>query len=119
MNNIHSSGVLGWIEQADVPLVHTQPREPAVVASGSQDGATVGVEFDGSDGLVSEDEVGEQSTTGSGKEVKRSHVMVYPKYPPSPLLPSSPSPPAQCSRPSGRLGLELELVPRRGRCRLG
>lgn len=60
--------------------MHFESWEPTVCGSGAQDGTAIGIEFDGPDGGVTEDAVGQESAAGSGKEVKRSHVMVDPEY---------------------------------------
>ena len=67
MDAIHASGVAGWIEQPDVSLVHVQAGEPAISGSFSQDLAGVGFPLHSNNWRVSEDEVGEQSATGSGE----------------------------------------------------
>lgn len=59
MDAIHSSRVFGWIEQPNVALMHSQAGEPSFGRSLAEDGAAIGVEFDGSNWNVSEDEVGE------------------------------------------------------------
>jgi hypothetical protein len=74
MDAIHSARVFGWIEQPNVSLMHSQPGEPSVVGSLSQDLAGVSVPLDSGNWRVSEDEVGEQSAAGSGKEVQGAHA---------------------------------------------
>jgi len=54
---IHSAGVVGWIEQPNVSLVHVQPWEPSIGGSITQDLAGVGVPLDGGNGRVPENEV--------------------------------------------------------------
>ena len=73
MDAIHAPGVFGWIEQPDVDFVHVQVVEPSVIGARSQHSAAMPVVFDGSNGVVSKDEVGEQSDAGSGKQVQGSH----------------------------------------------
>ena len=48
--------------------------EPSVIASGSQHVAAIGIVFDGADGGMAEDEIGEESAASASEEVKRSHV---------------------------------------------
>jgi hypothetical protein len=67
MDAIHSASPLGWIKQPHVSLVHVQAGEPAVLGSLAQDGAGVGVPLDGADGLMSKNEVCEQTPPGSGE----------------------------------------------------
>lgn len=67
MNAVHASGVFGWIEHPNVSLVHVQAGEPSVCGALSQDLACVGIPFDGDDGLVSKDEVGEQSASSASE----------------------------------------------------
>jgi len=69
MNNVHASGVLGWIEQANVPFMHSQAGEPSVCGSFSQDLAGVGIPFNSDNWSVAENEVGEQAAAVAGKEV--------------------------------------------------
>lgn len=73
MQAIHSAGVAGWIEQPNVSLVHAQTGEPSIGSALAQDSAAVGIKLNCSDWDVSEDEVGEQSAAGTGKEVKGAH----------------------------------------------
>ena len=67
MDAIHSSRIFGWIEQPNVAFVHMQVGEPAVCGSLAQDVAAVSIPLDGHNGSVSEDEISEQSATGSGE----------------------------------------------------
>jgi hypothetical protein len=67
---IHASGVVGWIEQPDVLLVHAQVWEPSVGGALSKDGATVGIDLDGADRSMPEDAVCEQSASSSGEEMQ-------------------------------------------------
>ena len=67
MNAVHFSGVLGWIEQADIPFMHSQTWEPSVCCSFSEDLAGVGIPLNSDNWCVSEDEVGKESTAVSGK----------------------------------------------------
>ena len=69
MQAIHSSLVLGWIEQPNVSLVHAQAGEPSIGGTFSEDSAAVGVKFNCSDGGVAEDEVTKKSPTGAGEEM--------------------------------------------------
>jgi hypothetical protein len=50
-----------------------QTGEPSVIGSFAQDFAGVGFPFNGHNGSVSEDEIGKQSATDSGKQVHGSH----------------------------------------------
>jgi hypothetical protein len=70
MQAIHSAGVPGWIEHPHVSFVHVQTGEPCLGGSLAQDGAAVGIPLDGADGLMAEDEVGEESAAGAGEEVE-------------------------------------------------
>lgn len=78
MQAIHSAGVVGWIEQPNVSLVHAQAGEPSVGGALSQDSAAVWIKFNCSDWGVPEDDIGEQSASGTSKEVERSHIMFQP-----------------------------------------
>jgi hypothetical protein len=67
MNAVHASGVLGWIKQADISFPHPQAGEPSVCGSFAQDFAGVGFPLNSDNWLVSENEVGKQSTADSGE----------------------------------------------------
>jgi len=67
MDCVHASGVVGWIEQPDISLVHVQAGEPSFCGALPQDLAGVGFPLNSDNWSVSEDEVGEQPATGSGK----------------------------------------------------
>jgi len=74
MNAVHDSGVLGWIEQSNVPFPHSQAGKPSFGCSFSQDSAGVWLPLHSDNWPVSQDEVGEESSTDAGKEVHGSHI---------------------------------------------
>jgi len=58
--------------------MHFESWEPTGCGSGPQNFTAIGVDFDGPDGGMAEDAVCQESAAGSGKEVKRSHVIAPP-----------------------------------------
>lgn len=73
MDAVHDSGVLGWIEQSDVPLPHVQAWEPSLCGSFSQDSAGVWLPLNSDNWRVSEDEVSKEPSADASKEVHGSH----------------------------------------------
>ena len=69
MDNVHDSGVFGWIEHPNISFVHMQPWKPSFGCSLAQRPAGVLVPLDCNDGPVPEDEIGEEPTSGAGKQV--------------------------------------------------
>jgi hypothetical protein len=67
MDAIHLSGVLGWIEQSDVPFPHSQVWEPTFGGSLSQDFAGVWLPLNSDNWPVPKDEVGKESTPDSSE----------------------------------------------------
>jgi hypothetical protein len=59
MNNVHDSGVLGWIEQSNVPFPHSQSGEPSICCAFSEDLAGISIPLNSDNWLVPEDEIGE------------------------------------------------------------
>jgi hypothetical protein len=57
MNAVHDSGVLGWIEQADIPFMHSQAGEPSVCCSFSEDLASISIPLNSSNWSVAKNEV--------------------------------------------------------------
>lgn len=76
MDAIHASGVVGWIEQPNVSLVHVQAGEPAIGGALSQDLACVGAPLNSDNWRVSEDAVGKQSATAAGEQMASSHSVI-------------------------------------------
>jgi hypothetical protein len=64
---IHSARPLGWIPQPHVSFVHVQVGEPSLVSSLPENGAAAGIDLDGADWLVSEDEVRKEPTSYPGE----------------------------------------------------
>ena len=69
MDAIHSAGVLGWIEQPNVPFPHSQAGEPPFGGSFSKDLAGVWLPLNSDNWPVPENEVCKQSTADSGEKV--------------------------------------------------
>jgi hypothetical protein len=67
MDAVHDSGVLGWIEQSNVPFPHMQTGEPSFGGSFSQDLAGVWLQLNSDNWPVSEDEIGQESPADSGE----------------------------------------------------
>ena len=67
MDAIHFSGVLGWIEQSNVPFPHVQSWEPSFFCSFAQDLAGVWLPLNSDNWTVSKDEVCKQSTSNPGE----------------------------------------------------
>ncbi len=67
MEAIHAARVFGWIEQPNVSLVHVQAGKPSLGGSFTQDLAAVSVPLNSGNWRVSEDEIGEESASGSGE----------------------------------------------------
>jgi hypothetical protein len=64
------------MEHPNVSLEHLQVREPPLGGSFSEDLATVGVPFDGADGLMPENKVCEESSASSGEEMERLDLFI-------------------------------------------
>jgi hypothetical protein len=58
MNDVHDSGVLGWIKQADIPFMHSQAGKPSVCRSFSKDLAGISIPLNSGNWSVAENEVG-------------------------------------------------------------
>jgi hypothetical protein len=65
MNDVHDSGVLGWIKQSNVPFPHSQAWKPSVCCSFSEDLAGIFVPFHSDNWGVSKDFVGKEATSMS------------------------------------------------------
>ncbi len=70
---IHSSRVVGWIEQPNVSLVHVQAGKPSLCGSLPEDLAAVSVPLNSGNWRVSKDEIGKQSAACSSEQVESSH----------------------------------------------
>jgi len=57
MNAVHDSGVLGWVEQSNVPFPHVQAGKPSVCCAFSEDLAGISIPLNSDNWLVSENEV--------------------------------------------------------------
>jgi hypothetical protein len=91
MDAIHFSFPVGCVEHPNVSLEHLQVWEPSFGGSFPEDLATVGVPFDGADGIMSENKVGEESTAGPGEQMERSHfISTYPRTSRGTLLQGEP-----------------------------
>jgi TPP-dependent trihydroxycyclohexane-1,2-dione (THcHDO) dehydratase len=75
MNNVHDSGVFGWIKQADVPFMHSQAGKPSVCGSFSQDLAGISIPLNSGNWSVSENEVCKQSASVAGEKVHGSEFI--------------------------------------------
>jgi hypothetical protein len=73
MDDVHSAGVFGWIEQPNVTLVHMQVWEPTTCGSLLQDLAGVLIPLNSNDWFVSEDKIGKQAASDAGKNVHCLH----------------------------------------------
>jgi hypothetical protein len=58
MNDVHASGVLGWVEQSNVPFPHSQAWKPSVCGSFSEDLAGISIPLNSDNWSVAENEVG-------------------------------------------------------------
>jgi hypothetical protein len=67
MDAIHSAGVLGWIEQSDIPFPHVQAGEPSVFGSLSEDVTGVSIPLNSDNWFMAEDKVGEHPAADSCK----------------------------------------------------
>jgi hypothetical protein len=67
MDAIHFSGVLGWIEQTDIPFMHSQAWEPSIGGSFSKDLAGISIPLNSGNWSVAENEIGKETASMSGK----------------------------------------------------
>lgn len=71
---IQAAGPGAEIELSDIAFGDVQTGEPSICASFAQNGTGMGIPFNGKDGFMPKDKIGEQSATGSGEEMSCSHI---------------------------------------------
>jgi hypothetical protein len=69
MDDVHDSGVFGWIKQGDVPFMHSQSGKPPIIGSLSKDLAGISIPLNSDNWSVAENKVCKESTSVTCKKV--------------------------------------------------